>query len=41
MMETAQDAVGLEGREAVRIERWILVNDYIIKVECWNDLMNI
>ena len=33
LMEAAQNSVGLEGGEAARIEIWILVNDYIAKVE--------
>ena len=33
LLEAAQSSVGLEGGEAARIEIWILVNDYITKVE--------
>ena len=33
LVEAAQNSVGLEGGEAARLEIWILVNDYISKVE--------
>ena len=33
LLEAAQNSVGLEGGEAARLEIWILVNDYISKVE--------
>ncbi len=38
LVEAAQDSVGLEGGEAARLEIWILVNDYISKVEQLNRL---
>ena len=33
LIEAAQDSVGLEGGEAARLEIWILINDYMAKVE--------
>ena len=38
LVEAAQNSVGLEGGEAARLEIWILVNDYISKVEQLNRL---
>ena len=33
LVEAAQNSVGLEAGESVRLEIWILVNDYILKAE--------
>ena len=38
LVEAAQNSVGLDGGEAARLEIWILVNDYISKVEQLNRL---
>lgn len=41
LAEAAHNSVGLEGGEAVRLEIWIPVNDYILKTEQPKDWMNI